>query len=207
MIASHDSYTFLKVKNPLISLFSIFWRCQKLSIEAQYNLGVRVFDIRVYYNKKKDKWGTAHGFVKFNEILFDSIPHICKYFKKNFSDSIIRIYLEDNVKKKNQDIKEKFLNEAQAAYIDYFDIIWEIGTHYPWITYFRGQNEFIIKEYYCHLFNWDNNHGFWYNIKNLKLSLWNISLYSIKHNPYITKKMIEDKSIIYMIDNIGIYPK
>lgn len=208
MIASHDSYTFLKAKNPLMSLITIWWRCQKLNIEAQYKLGTRIFDIRVYYNRKKKKWGTAHGFAKSDKIMFDSIPDICKYFNKNFPNSIIRIYLEDNVKKnKNQDIKEKFLNEAQCAYIDYINMIWEIGTHYPWITYFRGQNDFIINEYYCHLFNWNPDKKILDNIKKFNWSSWNLPLFAKKHNPIITQKMIEDKSIMYIIDYIGIYPK
>ena len=206
MIASHDSYTFLKVKNPITYLFSIFWKCQKLNIEAQYKLGTRLFDIRVYYNKKQEKWGLSHGLVKFDDILFDSIIDICEYFKNQFPDSIIRIFLEDKIKKNNKYIKDKFLNESQAAYIDYFYMIWEIGIHYPWIIYFRGQYDFKIKKCYCHLFNWDSNYGFWHNILNINLSAWNIKLYAKKHNPIITQKMIEDKSIIYFIDYVGIYP-
>ena len=73
--------------------------------------------------------------------------------------------------------------------------------------YFRGHNDFIINEYYCHLFNWNPDMGFWYNIKNFDWSSWNLPLYSKKHNSIITKEMIEDKSIMYIMDYIGIYPK
>ena len=106
MIASHDSYTYQKPKNILLNLISNFWKCQKKDINEQYNLGVRVFDVRVYrYN---NVWGTAHGMIHFNQ-SFNTLSDICKYFKDNFEGSIIRIYLEDNVND-NEEIKNLFLH-------------------------------------------------------------------------------------------------
>ena len=204
MIASHDSYTYQKPKNILLNLISIFWRCQKKDINEQYELGVRVFDVRVYRNKD-NKWGTAHGIIHFNK-SFNSLIDICKYFKDNFEKSTIRIYLEDNVNNDHQ-LRDLFLQESDEAFSKYEDMIWEIGTHFPWVTYYRNNNfKPEIREYYCKLFNWDTNQSIKYNLKNMNWSSWCLPLYSKKHNPIITKEMIIDSNIIYFIDYIGIYP-
>ena len=204
MLASHDSFTYQKSKNILLNLFSIFWKCQKKDINEQYKLGVRIFDIRVY--RSKDKWGTAHGCVCFNQ-SFKTISSICKYFNDNFEGSIIRIYLEDNVKNNNK-LRDLFLQEADEAFSKYKDMLWEIGTHFPWITYYRNKDFHPeIKEYYCHLFNWNTDQSIKYNIEHFDKSSWSIPLYAKKHNPNITQEMIEDPNIMYMMDYIGIYPK
>lgn len=211
MIASHDSYTYQRPKNILMSLISIFWRCQKLDIKQQYDLGVRVFDVRIYRNKN-DKWGTAHGIAKF-KMSFNDISDICIYFKNNFPGSILRIYLEDNVKDTGKiddayKIKEIFLNEADEAFSRYNNMIWEIGTHHPWVAYYKNHKFHPTpKDYYCHLFNWDADKSFSYNIKNFDWSSWSIPLYAKKHNPTITKEMINDPDVMHVIDYIGIYPK
>lgn len=205
MIATHDSYTYQKPKNILLNLFSIFWKCQKKDIKEQYELGARVFDIRVCKNNK-DIWGTAHGIAHFKQ-SFNTLLDICKYFKENFKGSIIRIYLEDDVQD-NNNLKEEFLQEADEAYSKYEDIIWEIGTHHPWVTYYRNKNFHPeIKEYYCHLFNWNTDQSIKYNLKNFDWSSWCLPLYAKKHNPIITPEMINDHNVMYIIDYIGIYPK
>ena len=207
MIASHDSFTYDKPVNPLHNLISIFWRCQKVDIKTQYDLGVRIFDVRV--SRYKDRWYTAHGFYKSKNISFATIPDICKHFKFEFPGSMIRIYLEDNINnKKFLNIAELYLKEANFAVIDYKDMIWEYGTHHPWKTYFRNDNlPFTsIKEYYCHLFNWDTDKGFWENIKQMDWSSWCLPLYAKKHNPYITQEMIDDDTM-HIMDYIGVYPK
>ena len=90
MIATHDSYTYQKSNNILINLFSMFWKCQKLDIKKQYELGARVFDVRIY--RYKNKWYTAHGFAKFTDVKFNSLIDMCEYFKNELPNSYIRIF-------------------------------------------------------------------------------------------------------------------
>lgn len=205
MLASHNSYSYFNTKNIFVNLFSFLWKCQKLNIDEQYKLGVRIFDIRVYrYN---NKWGVSHGYARFNDIYFNLLLSICEYFDKYYKGSIIRIYLEDNVKN-NKYILNKFLIEADHVFNIYKPMIWEIGTHFPWNTYYVNDNlPFTeIKEYYCHLFNWDTDKGFWENIKQMYWSSWCLPLYAKKHNPCITQEMINDDTI-HIMDYIGVYPK
>lgn len=203
MIVSHDSYTYQKPKNILLRPFVCFWRAQKLNIDEQYKLGVRVFDIRIYRNK--NKWGTAHGLAHFNE-SFNSLVDLCDYFKNTYEGSIIRIILEDNVNN-NQKLNNIFLAEAEYIFEHYKDMIWEIGTHHPWKIYFKNdQLPFdYIEDNCCHLFNWDTDKSISYNIKRFDCSSWSLPAWAKKHNVKITQEMIDD-NIGHMFDYIGIYP-
>ena len=202
MIASHDSLTYDVPTNKLLNIISIFWKTQELDLEHQYELGVRIFDIRVKYYK--GNWHGAHGIYVAKNISFKNISDICKYFKKTYHDAIIRIYLED----KNKDIIDIYLTECKIALISYKDMIWEIGIHYPWTTYFTNDNMPFkeIKEYYCHLFNWNPDRSIWHNIKNFDWSSWNIKLYSKKHNTVLTNE-IKNDNIMHIMDYVGIYPE
>ena len=206
MIITHDSLTFDSPSNLLLNLISCFWRCQKLSIDEQYQLGVRVFDIRV--SRKDDMWVGAHGIYKCKHISFKTLSELCKSFKIEFPNSYIRIYLEDKIKN-NEELKKLFLDEAEEAYNKYESMIWEIGTHFPWITYYKNPNLPFkeLKEYYCHLFNWNPDRGILYNLKNIDFSSWSIPLYAKKHNIPITQEMIDDTNTAYMFDYAGVYPK
>lgn len=206
MIASHDSYTYLTPRNLLMLLISPWWRCQKVDIEKQYKLGVRVFDVRVH--RYKNKWHTAHGLAHFKKVSFNTLMDICKYFNDTFENSVIRIYLEDDCnKKKNKEIEDIFLQEADEAFSIYENTLWEIGTHHPWKTYYRNK-KFTpqIKEYYCHFLNWNTDQSIKENLKHLDWSQWSLPYYAKKHNPEITEEMIYDPNVMYIIDYIGIYP-
>lgn len=207
MLASHDTFTYDKPRNPLLNLISIFWRCQKVDVKTQYDLGVRIFDIRV--SRFKNNWVAAHGIYKSKNISFATIYDICKHFKLEFPNSMIRIYLEDNTSDgKNKDILNLYLKECEEAWGKYESMIWELGTHRPWIAYYKNTKlPFTsIKEYYCHLFNWDLDKSIWYNIKHFDWSSWCIPLYSKKHNPIITREL-KDDHVMHIMDYIGIYPK
>ena len=109
---------------------------------------------------------------------------------------------------RNKDIKELFLREAKQTFELYKDMLWGIGTHFPWHTYYSNENfNPRIKEYYCHPFNWNTDKDIKYNLKHIDLTSWSLPLYAKKHNPIITKEMIEDPKVMYIMDYVGIYPK
>lgn len=49
MIASHNSMSYLRAKNPWLNIFSKYWRCQGKTLVEQINAGVKLFDLRVVY--------------------------------------------------------------------------------------------------------------------------------------------------------------
>lgn len=65
MIGSHNSMTYLPPVHRFWRLFTPFWRCQNKTIEEQIKAGVKLFDIRVVWDKKLGCWQFAHGLVQF----------------------------------------------------------------------------------------------------------------------------------------------
>lgn len=65
MIGSHNSMSYLPPKHWLWRLFTPFWRCQDKTIKKQIDAGVRFFDIRVVWDRKRYCWQFAHGLVQF----------------------------------------------------------------------------------------------------------------------------------------------
>ena len=204
MIGSHNSFSYLNAKNRLINLFPSLWRCQTLTIKDQYDFGVRLFDIRVNKDIQEEKftWQVSHGLAKFNQ-NFATLNAICSYFKKQYPEAVIRIILESDCD--NKEIVDKFTEQGKKAIKSYKDIIWTITLKNPWTNLQIGRNFKECKDYACHLFNWDPSKSFWYNIKHLDLSAGSIKKWAKKHNPKITKEMMEDENIIYFMDYAGIY--
>lgn len=106
MIASHNTFTYLKPRCFAMNAFTKWWRCQKLSIDAQYKFGIRMFDIRVV--RHSDSWIPAHGLAHLKGISWSSVSNIALYMKKNFPDAIYRIWLESG----NDGIKDIFNTET-----------------------------------------------------------------------------------------------
>lgn len=73
---SHNTMTYLPIKNWWMFPGLLIARCQNHSIEEQFNRGARVFDLRVYLNKKSKQWEFAHGLINFK-----SYYDICKVIR------------------------------------------------------------------------------------------------------------------------------
>lgn len=91
MIGSHDSYTFMRARNPIVNAFKGLWRTQDKSIEEQYKSGVRFFDIRLY--RDRDKWRAAHGLAEFN-VTFRTLMATAKHFAKTCPGCRFQIWME-----------------------------------------------------------------------------------------------------------------
>ena len=205
MIGAHDTFTYLKTTNFFAKTFPAFWRCQEKTVEELYNMGVRVFDVRVI-NESKDGfnwWRIGHGIATLEQ-RFVNLNNICIYFKQEYPGSIIRIVLESGF---DEGSLERFKKEAKSISKKYADMLWTITIKKPWedLYVFR---QFIYKEYCCHLFNWNLEKSILENFKSFDMSSWSIKSWAKAHNPKeITKEMIEDKDTLYFMDYIGIYPE
>lgn len=186
MIGSHNTMTYLKPKFLIFRPFSFLWRCQDKDLDEQKKLGVKYLDIRVRYSKRDELWYFCHGLVDLKEfhmnmeLLINSLEFTgCKY----------RLILERGDDK----CKSKFFEEVtkyKGKNMVY------AGYKKPWTTIF---GELI--------------HGFDYSYVPFytgkrpenapKFTLTTIKRYAKKHNPIITKKLIED-DIAYTMDYVGI---
>lgn len=206
MIGTHDSFTYLNTGNIFIDIFNMFWRCQVKTLDEQYELGVRVFDIRVIAVEKDGIvcWEVGHGIARVRQ-YFVNLEDICVYFKKNYPGSFVRIMLEKNGN--DLGIRASFEKEAIEAIQKYADMIWTIYVKNPWICMYSNKKFKEVKDTCCHLFNWHIDKDLLTNIKNFEFSSGSIKGWAKKHNPSkITKEMIDDPNILYFMDYVGVYP-
>lgn len=204
MIGSHNTFTYLKATNCLCNIFKAFWKCQEISLQEQYNMGIRVFDIRVSEtNDDKKCWQVKHGIAKVNQ-KFLTLSDICSFFKSNYPESVVRIMLED--KSDDESILDRFTKESETVIDKYKDMIWTIYIKRPWKMLYQGR-QLNVKEYCCYLFNWDVDASLVTNIKNFSFKASSIKKWAKNNNPKITKEMIEDKDILYFMDYVNICKK
>lgn len=104
MIGSHDSFTYMAARNPLVNGFKGLWRTQDKSIEAQYKSGVRFFDIRLFRDGRV--WRAAHGLAEFG-MTYRDLSGAARDFAKMFPGCRFRIWMEKGSDKEWELFKEE----------------------------------------------------------------------------------------------------
>lgn len=78
-ITSHNSWTFLPVKQWYLKPLSFMARCQSKDIEGQLSLGIRSFDLRIRFDKD-DRLIIAHGMFEYSgEYLWDDLERLNQF--------------------------------------------------------------------------------------------------------------------------------
>ena len=94
ILASHNTMTYLPPTKWWMKIFNFMSKCQKVSIEDQYDLyGVRVFDLRISYDKK--------GIPKFRHGLTTykgNVEAVLSYLNSK-PDVQVRLLLEKSINK------------------------------------------------------------------------------------------------------------
>lgn len=118
MIGSHNTFTYLPNLLKIFSPFKRLWQCQNMTIDKQYAMGIRFFDIRVVCIN--NRWYAAHGIVTIDG-YFDSLREICDTMEEFFPEAIYRIVLEreDNAGRK------QFMAESQKLCSKYHNL-WRV---------------------------------------------------------------------------------
>lgn len=179
MIGTHNSFTYLKAKKPILELFSFMWRTQTKTIDEQLKLGVRYFDVRV--RRSKNKWILCHGIVDFEYSFYHlyEIPYI-------FRNNRVRIILE-----RGKD-KGLFIQEIQYA------------SKYKELSFACIKNgwEIILDRdpnIYDYTYRpWISNKSFLENIKRFQLFFSTIKKWARKHNPVIDDTLIQSEDLYFM---------
>lgn len=129
-LASHNTMTYLKGTfwNP----FQFIARCQSKTIEEQYKLGVRYFDLRIAY----DKYGHAHfkhGLMTYKGSVYDTLKYL------NSLEEIVFVHLLLEVKSKKQ-------LERQSQY--FIEDCKEFESIFKNISFTSGQNKYNWETLY-----------------------------------------------------------
>lgn len=127
-IGTHNSMTYLKPKKWYLYPFRFIARCQSLPIDCQYRQGVRLFDIRISYDKDNNL-EFRHGSMAFKGDVYK----ILDWINCQKESSKIRIILEES---KSSITKETlFIRD-----ITYF------REHFKNLTFYEGRRKFDWKK-------------------------------------------------------------
>lgn len=93
-IGSHNSWSYARPRKWYIPRFVV--RCQSVSIQEQYKIGARWFDLRLRLDAQ-GMWQVAHGACIFNVRYWDDLCWLNKQ-----GDVYVRVLLEYNFKPKDE---------------------------------------------------------------------------------------------------------
>lgn len=199
-IGSHNSFTYLPVRQWWLKPFAFVARCQRVNYEEQINLGVTLFDLRIRFDKD-DMPIICHGTTEYKHD-YTFIQDFFKYCQKVGGISV-RVVLELNEKNTYQEIL--FREFCASAAMKYSNI------------YFFGGNNRT---------DWDCQHPI-YNFKHEMPSLthryssstslftsasyilrkiddWIPIYYAKRFNKYSLKRELLDKDAYLFIDFVDI---
>lgn len=93
---SHNTMTYLPIKNWWLFPGLLIARCQNHNIEEQFKNGARVFDLRIYFDTKSMRWEFAHGLINFKskKSVTEIIRDIRQLKETTQDDVYVRLILE-----------------------------------------------------------------------------------------------------------------
>ena len=127
-LGSHNSFTYLPVKQWYLKPFAFMARCQEVDVWNQYFLGVRLFDLRVRFDSKGNPV-ICHSLAEYkadDSFIFDTLKKL-----NNCKGIHVRVVLE--LRKSNT---EKY--DRQKRLFEAFCI--NIKKAYRNITFFGGND-------------------------------------------------------------------
>lgn len=180
MLASHNSFSFLK---PLhwYDRITIPWsKCQNLTIEQQLLDGVRLFDLRIAF--EGDKIYVVHNHIKY--ALYEDIKKYLDFLQDcvlKGNEIYIRIGLDMRKKPKNEtEVVQKFMIFLEEFKQTYFRLkIAGAITFWNWDYIISSPIEIIEKHFSV-------------QPRTLKETILGIKHYAFKHNPYFKKEHYYD---------------
>lgn len=146
-IGTHNSLTYLTPKKWWQKLIKFTAKCQEVDYEKQYELGARVFDVRLWYDDEMNM-EIRHGRIAYRgkyEILFNMLDFLDKK-----GDCYVRILCEEDSFAKNDPLaidKEKcFINDCEYIESSYKNIKFFGGNRkYDWKVLYNFKNKDIPK--------------------------------------------------------------
>lgn len=189
-LATHHSLTFGKPRSWLYPDDVSYNKCQDMSIQEQYRIGVRLFDFRIKSDKDNNICA-AHS-----EILYDTDVNKELTFLNTKTDAIVWVRLETR----------KLIGMDQEDYAWFENVCNHFLTGYPHIT-FVGGTSIEYNDKLCH--NMANEPNIvQYNL-NYKPSIGNMSIRDLaaKYNPEYKKNInfIEWSMFDFVDESFSIY--
>lgn len=142
ILASHNSFTYLKPRKWWMRLLSFMAKCQDVDMLSQYNdYDVRCFDLRIRFDEKSGDVKIAHGIIEYS--VSDFTIHNMLRILNGKKDVFVRVLLETRTKK-------QYTTNQIMLFRNFCD---NIVKQYRNITFFGGRN----------LYNWVEDYKFEHN--------------------------------------------
>lgn len=155
IIGTHNSLTYAKPTKWYGKILNFTSKCQNLSIEEQFNLGVRLFDIRIV-NCNINKY-TKHGLIEYDITPKEAIDMLNKLAENTKINIFIYINSESKLETQNQ-IQEfsTLLKELENDTCEYITICggytkpgWKKVVDCTNPVIYEKHWEFLNFTYYC----------------------------------------------------------
>ena len=199
-LASHNSWSYARPKHWYMKPLRFFAQCQKKDIKEQFLAGARLFDLRVFFNKKGNPL-VKHGSMIFNVSSVNILGDL-NYLNVHSTDTekvYVRVLLEQNFKVKNQDFQEeKFQFFCKLLKTSFPDIVFVGGRRkYDWkvVHEFSDPEPEMIDAYSSTTSLFGGKGKSWHGI----LDDWCPRIYASLYNNKNIAKYI-DKDIFLMLD-------
>ena len=95
-LASHNSWSYLPVWKWWMRPLNFIAKCQNKSISKQYDMGVRMFDLRLRWDKDFEEFVTAHGIVTYRDFYMTDLGVLNLTAEIDRRPIYIRVLLEDS---------------------------------------------------------------------------------------------------------------
>lgn len=139
MLGSHNTFSYLPLKNWWMYPFNFMAKCQNKTLGEQVSSGVRYFDIRMKVNKK-GQIELAHGLMTYRENIDWAIAGLEYFALRN--DITARVVVEYNHRPKN----EGFVVQRIIDYVDN-TLRNHLCSHVKFHQIMTKWNEEVVKEY------------------------------------------------------------
>jgi hypothetical protein len=137
IIGTHNSLSSYPCKRWYLAPFNFLTKCQDKSLEEQFSLGCRSFDLR--FTKVKDKYYAAHGMQIYNITLEETMRKLNKLSRR--SHIRFRVMFENMIVKNQKEEVEKLAMKIKAL----FNISNFNNFQNPEVLYVRSKKDSSIS--------------------------------------------------------------
>lgn len=135
ILGAHNANTCLEPRKWWMRLINFTSKCQKLSIEEQFEHGVRYFDFRIRYDKELGLFLNCHGLVEYIEHLSYTVYPLSYFAEKIKPEPIYIRFVYDDTFNNNiddSDLTDLFIEQIYPILRNDKNIIWKLIKKSSW---------------------------------------------------------------------------
>nr|DAE85491.1 MAG TPA: hypothetical protein [Caudoviricetes sp.] len=135
ILGAHNANTYMKPRKWWMRLINFTSKCQKLSIEEQFEHGVRYFDFRIRYDKESGLFLNCHGLVEYTDSVNQVVLLLSIFACINKTETIYIRFVYDDTFNNNiddSDLTDLFINQIYPILRNNKYIIWELIKKSSW---------------------------------------------------------------------------